>query len=1000
MINMHVFDKEITFTGVAGDAISLFCNGQEMEKVFHSSSSATFECPVERVDMRIQLFEEHREITEEVLNFTEYFLHDKQHRYHVKKELQNYVMNEQKAVVMQFKEETSNELVSHGHGKYEINNLIAIEEANIVGKIGPYLYVLDFGIDKDGLLVLDERYVENSFVEVTLSLPNASYQLKPRPKRTFYDDFTLTISEVTTRDGIVVFDVENKANIAAAYITVGDKLIPGKVQDTQALSFDWNEIITAGGQVTLFLLINGGIIRINQLIIGKNAIPNSYYIEQQLFLNISKKIRSILLDYNFAKAGKLPAKLLSANEETLEFLISKQSAGLSLIIKERGNRNTYLVHPESDENHYSFSIQDFMIDQAKIMKGKRYDLFVAVLDVQGMKVYRLHNRGTLPKKKADRFFSILGEVEEDASLYTQRFQLYIANNNTFAIVKQNESNLLKERYSLKTEITQFEYRYPEASLEMKLTIPENEALSVSYLSLVRRNKDGFTQIRIPDIEVQKIKTGMTVQATINYENYRFEPLYWDPYLVVNDGIRQYHVRLNNSSKNAIKNIKNNTLSYQFHTEDDFLLYPYVTLSGDISFTYRKREYYETKSNQLKEKAAYYLARLLKPYFAKKDIWIAFEKLAESAHDSGYHFFNYCYQNKKHNQFYYVIQKGATEEKFLADKQDRVLHFMSFKYFLYLFSASLLISSDTKRNVYNLKQKETYMGRVLSDKPLAYLQHGVNGLKKVPDFYKNRDVFDLVSVPSDFEKEFVLRDWGYSDDEVVVTGLARWDVMEDRTDQIPFKQIFVMPTWRTWMDGLTKEKFVETDYYQQYSSFLDSDKLKQMLLENNARIAFFLHPKFKEYIDLFDIDPEIISKYEFLEVPLDDMIMKSSMMISDYSSIIWEMYYLKKPCVFFQFDIDKYMQYEGMYMDPKTDLFGDAAYSTEELLTLIEENIKNDFQEKEKYTELRKDYFSLMDHHNSERIYEAIMASDVKNAKNGGIRPLGLKDFLLKFKGGK
>src|SRR5699024_8633473 len=99
-----------------------------------------------------------------------------------------------------------------------------------------------------------------------------------------------------------------------------------------------------------------------------------------------------------------------------------------------------------------------------------------------------------------------------------------------------------------------------------------------------------------------------------------------------------------------------------------------------------------------------------------------------------------------------------------------------------------------------RQRKTKLGKVLTNKKLVYLQHGVNGLKVVPDFYKNRNVFDLVIAASDYEKNMIEQYWGYEPKEVVATGLARWDVMEDKTTDIPHKQIFVMPTWRTWMDG--------------------------------------------------------------------------------------------------------------------------------------------------------------------------------------------------------
>ncbi|MED3735322.1 CDP-glycerol glycerophosphotransferase family protein, partial [Virgibacillus pantothenticus] len=335
------------------------------------------------------------------------------------------------------------------------------------------------------------------------------------------------------------------------------------------------------------------------------------------------------------------------------------------------------------------------------------------------------------------------------------------------------------------------------------------------------------------------------------------------------------------------------------------------------------------------------------------------------------FFDYVYKNKKHKDFYYVIRKDSPELNNLKDKKDKLLYFMSFKYFIYMFAADLLISSDTKRNSYNLKQKKSKLGKALTNKQLIYLQHGVNGLKAVPDFYKKRGVFDLVIAPSEYERKMIIEHWGYDESEVVTTGLARWDVLKDRTKEINYKQIFVMPTWRTWMEGMSKQDFMESQYYKYYNAFLSSDRLNEVLRDNNVKIKFFLHPKFKDYIDSFEINSPNIEKFGFLEVPLDEMIMKSSMMISDYSSVIWEMFYLKKPCLFYHFDVDKYLQYEGSYMDFDNDLFGDVAYDPNELISLIEYYISHDFKEKENYGKMRNEYFTYMDNQNSKRIFEAI-----------------------------
>src|SRR5699024_5347779 len=113
-----------------------------------------------------------------------------------------------------------------------------------------------------------------------------------------------------------------------------------------------------------------------------------------------------------------------------------------------------------------------------------------------------------------------------------------------------------------------------------------------------------------------------------------------------------------------------------------------------------------------------------------------------------------------------------------------------------------------------------------------------------------------------------------------------------------RKIFVMPTWRTWMEEVTEDYFIETEYYQQYYNLLNSSKLHLLLEKNDLELVFFLHPKFKRYIRSFQIDHNRIILKEFLDIKVNEEIMESSLMISDYSSVTWDMFYMNKPVLFF------------------------------------------------------------------------------------------------------
>jgi CDP-glycerol glycerophosphotransferase (TagB/SpsB family) len=74
---------------------------------------------------------------------------------------------------------------------------------------------------------------------------------------------------------------------------------------------------------------------------------------------------------------------------------------------------------------------------------------------------------------------------------------------------------------------------------------------------------------------------------------------------------------------------------------------------------------------------------------------------------------------------------------------------------------------------------------------------------------------------------------------------------------------------------------------------------------------------------------------------------------------------------YQFDLDKYNETNGSYIDMEKDLFGERCLTREELLPKIHEYYENGFKEKTAYAEMRKKYLAYHDHNNRRRTYEFI-----------------------------
>lgn len=565
----------------------------------------------------------------------------------------------------------------------------------------------------------------------------------------------------------------------------------------------------------------------------------------------------------------------------------------------------------------------------------------------------------------------------DGSLgkYRQYVQLLNEPDSGLVFLKGAKHNLAEASLDTHVTVTNIVRENVGFRVELEASGRDIKMFNIKSVRLVHRNVIKPTQHDFPVDKINESNDALIISVLIDLEH-EYIPYYWDLFLVGESSEYNDEIIWDVTSVNqkAEKKVDKDVFSKELKVGAEDIIYPYITAGDSMSFTYRKQEDFENKWNFFKEKMAFIIYKTFKYYFDWKNIWIVFEKNSFGAHDNGYHFFKYMYENEKQPNTYYVIRKDSPEYKNMKKMSDRVLKYMSLKYFVYMFASQVFISSDTKFHSYNLQRRDSKLAKSMLTKKNVFLQHGVNGIKKVPVFHKKRGLLDLIIAPSNFEmREINVKQWGYSSEEVVATGYSRWDSYKDKTHTIPYKQVFMMPTWRKWMEGMSKEDFKTTPFYHEYQTFLSSPKLKEVMLANNVRIAFFLHPYFKEYVDLFEIDDSFVDQYGYLGVDMGEEIMKSSLMISDYSSVVWDMYYLKKPVMFYQFDQDDYLKSEGAYLDYDKDLFGDVVFNADSAIKILSDYAQNGFQEKTEFKVMRDKYLDFNDHNNSERIYKAIMA---------------------------
>lgn len=107
--------------------------------------------------------------------------------------------------------------------------------------------------------------------------------------------------------------------------------------------------------------------------------------------------------------------------------------------------------------------------------------------------------------------------------------------------------------------------------------------------------------------------------------------------------------------------------------------------------------------------------------------------------------------------------------------------------------------------------------------------------------------------------------------------------------------------------------------------------------------------------------------EIRDLPTNDLMFVSSLMVTDYSSVIFEYSLLRKPILFFCYDIDSYDR--GFYLRYPDDLPGEVITDQEELEDRLSSERWN--QVTEGYDEFVRKYMSACDGRSSERIAEVI-----------------------------
>lgn len=228
---------------------------------------------------------------------------------------------------------------------------------------------------------------------------------------------------------------------------------------------------------------------------------------------------------------------------------------------------------------------------------------------------------------------------------------------------------------------------------------------------------------------------------------------------------------------------------------------------------------------------------------------------------------------------------------------------------------------------------------------VFLQHGVVALKKVtPE--KQSDIYVTSTL---YEYNIFKNEVG---ERLFLSGLPRFDKLIDSSANN--KIIFYMPTWRTWEEG-------NKELLKRIQELIFNRKLLKFLKENKYEFHLYLHHAIQKYINKLEI-PENIKLIIPGKELLQEELKRSNILVTDYSSVAWDFWYMDKPVIFYQYDQKEFLEKTGSYLDFNQDLKNAIVTSEEELILRL--------HGMNKIPNLRKD-FKYIDKNNCERLYDKI-----------------------------
>jgi CDP-glycerol glycerophosphotransferase (TagB/SpsB family) len=306
-------------------------------------------------------------------------------------------------------------------------------------------------------------------------------------------------------------------------------------------------------------------------------------------------------------------------------------------------------------------------------------------------------------------------------------------------------------------------------------------------------------------------------------------------------------------------------------------------------------------------------------------------------------YEYLLENKPDYQMYWSIDSKF--ESAFQDKNLKTVTRFSIKWLILMARARYWVSNSRlplwipkpKHTEYIQTWHGTPLKRLAADMEEVHMP-GTDTESYKKNFLAESARWDYLISPNSYSSHIFRRAFDFNK-EMIESGYPRNDILYNNNNEekiqsiknkvnLPFdkKVILYAPTWRD-------NEFHEKGKYK-FNLRLDLDKMKAELGEEYI-VLLRMHYLIAENLDLtqykdFAFD---MSHYEDIR----DLYLISDMLITDYSSVFFDFANLKRPMIFFVYDLESYRDnLRGFYFEFEKEAPGPLVKTTDEVIDVIRE----------------------------------------------------------------